>query len=172
MEETLSADGSVELSSTNQLNLRASTESLGERGVGAANYAHSGELSDLFSDGKKANDIKGLSLESSIKSSDNDDLAVVCKIFSEFDNIRKELAFINGNDIIILKIRNSFLDDINFHSLHHLLVMSGDDIFIAVSIVLGVVDKEALFLGDGVSLDPSEQFGALAREHGAVDNFD
>lgn len=87
MEETLSADGSVEFGSADQFNLRTSAESLSEGSIGAANDADGGELGDLFSHGEEINDVKGLSLESAIESCDNDNLAFVGKIFSELDNL-------------------------------------------------------------------------------------
>jgi len=89
LEEAFSADGSVEFSATNQFNLRASTESLGEGSVGAANDADGGELGDFFSEGEEIDDLERLSLESSVEGSDNDDLTVVCEIFSEFDDLYK-----------------------------------------------------------------------------------
>jgi hypothetical protein len=41
-----------------------------------------------------------LSLESTVKSCDNDNYSLVGQTFSEVDNILKELTFVDSNDII------------------------------------------------------------------------
>lgn len=87
VEETLSADGSVEFGSADQFNLGTATESLGEGGVSATNDTDGSELGDLFSHGEEVNDIEGLSLESAVKGCDNDNLALVGKIFGKLNNL-------------------------------------------------------------------------------------
>jgi hypothetical protein len=53
-----------------------------------------------------------------------------------------------------------------------LLVVSGHNILVAISRVVCVVNHEAFLTGNFESPDFSQQFGGLAGEHGAQDDFD
>jgi hypothetical protein len=75
---------------------------LGERGLISTVHTDGSQFHDPLSNGQQINDIaEGFPLESAIKSSNNDNFAKISKFFTELDNGCKELAFIDGDHIVL-----------------------------------------------------------------------
>ena len=100
-EITLSADWLIWLLTSNQLDFLGVDGSQSEGCFFGAVDANSRQLDDFFSNRKKVDDIsKCFSLEGSVKSGNDDNFALIGKFFGEFNNLREELTFINGNDFV------------------------------------------------------------------------
>lgn len=101
--ETLSTNGFIRLRSSNKFDFLWFNCSLSESSWLCTVNTNSSQFVNFLSQRNKVNDVsKRFSLECAVQSCDNDNNSSICKFFCDFDNIFKELSFIDTNYIVFL----------------------------------------------------------------------
>lgn len=104
-EEARAANRFVHVVSSNQLNLHALHNPLGESGLISAVNADCVELGDLFGQRDEVDDVpEGLALEGAIQSSHDHYFVHVSEHLTEINDVGEELSLIDSDNIIVLSV--------------------------------------------------------------------
>lgn len=106
LEEAGAADGLVHLRASDQLDLLALHDALGEGGLGGAVDADRAQLGHLFCEGDEVEDVaEGLALEGAVEGGDQHDLVLVGQGLAKLDDLREELPLVDADHIVALAER-------------------------------------------------------------------
>ena len=178
---TFPTDRLITFLPTYKLNIQLINNSFSEVSFLGTLHTYSIEFDDFFSEWNNIEYIvEGLSLESCVQGSHNNNQAFIGKLLSHFSQIGKELSLINPHNIDILHINIAkHLSQLSRTNCTVSLpiyintkpVMGADLIWSSISFLLFIAHSYAYLLGMSIAAKSANKLGCLPREHWPKHHF-